>query len=134
MTKPGFTLIEILVAVVIVGIMAAVGFGAFRYFQTAKRTTTQARLATVRSGIEMYKATTNQLPSRLDDLVKKPANVKGWQGDYVGGEDDLKDAWGNEFEYKVNPKGSGHPFELFSYGPEGESGPEDTRVSIWELV
>jgi general secretion pathway protein G len=134
MNKSGFSLIEIVVALFIVGIMAAIGFTAFRYFKTAKVATTKGQLATVRGAIEVYKATTNQLPTRLEDLVKKPANVKGWQGDYVGSEDELKDAWGNEFGYKLNPKGSAHPFELFSYGPEGESGSESDQVSIWEIA
>jgi general secretion pathway protein G len=133
MTKEGFTLIEIIVAIAIVGMLLAGAFGAFRYVQNAKKSTTRSKLITLGGAIEMYKSTTNQLPSRLEDLIEKPANVKHWTGDYVTDEEALKDAWGNEFVYRPNPKNPKNPYELYSYGPEGEMGAEKDQIHLKDI-
>lgn len=131
-TKSGFSLIEILVALVIVGMMAAVGFGALRYLAKTKVTQTKTKMQELRGQVEMYKTQTNQYPSKLEDLVKRPANLKGWDGPYVE-EDSLKDSWGNEFYYRPNEKGAARPYELYSYGSTGEEGDESSRIDIANL-
>ncbi len=127
--KSGFSLIEILVALVIVGMMAAAGFGALRYIERTKVTKTEAALREIQSAINIYQADTNQLPSRLEDLVKRPANVKGWKSPYLE-EDSLKDSWKNEFYYRPNEKGAARPYELYSYGRSGEEGDESNRIDV----
>ncbi len=133
MNKVGFSLIEIVVAIMIIGVMMVGAFSAFKYIGKAKVTKTQAKLSNLRSAIEFYKTSTNLLPTKIEDLLVKPANVKGWTGKFVNDEDELKDAWGNDFVYKVNPKGSAHPYELYSNGPQGEEGAESEAISIWEI-
>lgn len=131
--RSGFSLIEILVALVIVGLMAGIGFGALRYLDRAKITTTEASLRNIQSAIVEYQADTNQLPGKLEDLVKRPANVKGWKLPYAT-EEQLRDSWKNEFYYRPNERSAARPYELYSYGKGGEeSGTEDTKIDVWGL-
>lgn len=130
--KSGFSLIEILVALVIVGMMAALGFGALRYLERTKVTKTEAALRDLQGGIVMYQADTNQLPGKLDDLIKRPANVKGWKSPYAE-ESSLKDSWNNEFYYRPNERGAAHAYELYSYGKGGEEGDDNSRIDVWNI-
>lgn len=133
-TKSGFSLIEILIALAIVGMMAAGGFSLLRYLDRAKVTKTKTQLAAVQSAVEQYQASTNRLPDKLEDLISRPQNVKGWSGPYVNDENDLKDNWGHPFYYRPNSKGSAQAYELYSYGTkEGEESDENKRIDVWSL-
>lgn len=122
--KPGFALIEIIVAIMIIGIMFGVGFGALKYLQSARRTKTMTKLESLKTSVRNYEVNTNEYPNKIEDLMVRPANVKGWQGPYVE-EDELKDSWGNEFQYQRNPRGSKPPYQLYSYG--SSKGPDATE-------
>lgn len=126
--KAGFTLIEIIVAITIVGLMMGLGFGAFRWVATARVNKARTLLAQLNNNIVAYEANTSQWPASLEDLVRKPANVKNWIK--LADEDDLKDPWNREFVYKRNPRGAKPPYELYSYGPTGEEAPESEYISL----
>jgi len=126
--KKGFTLLEILIAVSIVGTLLAI-FGPMVYRQLAQATTKTARLKMdqLKGAINLYHADTQRYPTKLIDLVKKPADPKiaaKWTGPYVE-EDALEDPWGQTFRYKPTP-GTKHPYELYTM-PEDS----DERISAW---
>ena|SRR5581483_6009449 len=125
--KSGFALIEIIVAVMIIGIMFGLGYGALKYVQRARITKTQAKMQELQTDIRNYEANTNEFPSKIEDLVNRPANVKGWQGAYADAED-LKDAWGNEIQYQRNSKGAKPPYTLYSFGPKGPDASENEYI------
>lgn len=134
-TRTGFSLIELVVAILIMGIMGAMIVPkVFSYLKRAKQSATEKTLQTVKGAINLYHQDTQQYPQRLEDLLVRPATIPAnkYHGPYVGNEkntdaetasaeDVPKDAWGAELVYTLKPKGSVPPFELYSYGPNGES-------------
>lgn len=114
-TKQGFTLIEIMIAMLVIGILAAGSFGLYNYWQGRANTmATQQKLQTLKSGIDQFRAAAGSLPKDLSDLVERPQGVKRWSGPYVPEEGNpLEDAWGEDFVYEVKGKNN---YELYSEG------------------
>lgn len=130
--RSGFSFIEILVALTIVGVMGAMGFGLFKYIARAKRTATDTELMNVKLAIDTFNNDTGQYPASLDDLVNKPSDPKiskRWRGPYT--ETENVDGWKHPFVYQLT-KGGAHPYELYSWGPNGEGSPAEEHVSVWE--
>lgn len=126
--QPGFNFIEMMIVIVIIGILASmVGPKVFKLLSGGKKVATQNTLNVIKTGIQSYKMDTSVLPESLQDLMKKPEGVSGWDGPYAGEEDNTgklelkKDEWGGDIIYKKNPKGTTPAFELYSTGdPEKE--------------
>jgi general secretion pathway protein G len=133
-TRSGFTLIEIIVALAIVGIMAVGGFTVFKYLDKAKVSKTKTELSTLRLAIEQYQTDTGAYPVTLQDLQTKPADqkmAKRWEGPYVDKE--VEDGWRHPFAYELKQKGSKPPYELYSWGKDGE-GSTEGHYSVWDLA
>lgn len=133
--QEGFSFIEIVVAVLIMGILAAVvGTGALNYLKRANRNSTISSLNSLSQAIDLYKADTGAYPKQLDELIEAPkgALAKKWQGPYLSKAKTPQDGWGHDFYYKITPGGK-HPYDLYSYGPNGEEGPEEEHISVWEI-
>lgn len=137
----GFTLIEIMVVIVILGILA--GLIVPRIMsrpEEARRTKAALQIRSIEAALKLYKldnglyADTEQ---GLDALVKKPETgtvPKNWkEGGYLDSSKVPKDPWGNQFVY-VMP-GENGDFDLSSYGRDGEKGGEGDNADInsWEL-
>ncbi len=126
----GFTLIEIMV---VLGIIALVlGIVANRLSQGGKQAqikATKILVETVAGKIDTYQLE-NGYPSRLEDLLNKPATAKSWSGPYIK-EADLKDPWGNPLVYKR--PGTHGSFDVYSLGPDGKEGGEgaDSDIGNW---
>jgi general secretion pathway protein G len=90
---------------------------------------TKAQLATVKSAVELYRATINinKYPERLRDLTEKPTTVeaKDWAGPYLSRRGVPEDAWGNTFRYAVPGKHNPQSFDVWSPGPDGRDGTAD---------
>jgi type II secretion system protein G len=135
----GMSIIEISVVLMIIGLMAAMAVGAYRWLGTANISATKSRLQNLKSSIETYKFDGKQYPSRLEDLLRKPADWKqGYYNPagYVDNEGDLDDSWNVRIQYKKNPVSAGsnkRPYELYSWGPNGEGSPQEEWINIWEL-
>ncbi len=129
--RKGFSLIEIVIALAIVGAMAGVGFAAFRYFRLVNINQTKSKLTELQGAINTYKLHTNQYPQQLVDLNAKPQGIKRWQGPYVDDAESLEDGWGQSFVYQVSPKGAEHPYELYSQGNPDDA--QANTISVWEL-
>ena len=124
----GFSLIEIIVVVVLIG--GIVAFAASRILgggDRAKVKLTQAQLQTLAEKIDQYKMDTGALPPSLDALVTAPSGTQGWLGPYAKA-GDLNDQWMHPLQYKV--PGEGKPFELVSYGADGKPGGESVNADI----
>ncbi len=132
--KSGFSLIEIMVAIAIIAIL---GVGAW---QIGSRAMARANKSKAKTTVEMlsteivnFNADTGQYPARLRDLVKRPEDEIGkkWEGPYVPKEEMLVDPWGNPYRYQVTT-GQAHPYELFSFGPNGREAPKVEHISVWD--
>lgn len=128
----GFTLLELLVVVVIIGLLA--GFVAPRYFGQVGKSevnVAKAQIDALEKALDQYRLDTGRYPSAeqgLKALVERPANEPKWAGPYLRKEVPL-DPWGKPYVYKV-PGEKGFDFELVSFGKDGQPGGSGEAADI----
>lgn len=120
--RGGFTLVEIMVVVIIIGVLATlvianvVGQG-----DKARVKTTRAMLAQIGSQLDIFKLDQNRYPDALEELMVQPSYAKDWpQGGYL--REQPVDGWGNKLIYRRGSSTGARPFELMSYGADGQAG------------
>lgn len=128
--QAGFTLLEIIIVLGILGTLMAVLIGGLGSGGTqAKKKETAVKVNNIQASLLKYQAEIGRFPSTaegVEALLNNPGAGAKWSGPYIGAEDDVKDAWGNKFEYELTAKGS----KLVSWGPDGQSGTEDDMTFV----
>lgn len=129
----GFTLIEVMVVVVILGILAAVIIpSVVGKDEQARRTLASTSLSNVANALEMYRLDNHKYPTTqegLEALVNKPASAKVFpQGGYL--KSLPNDPWDNPIQY-VTPGAAGKAYDLYSFGPDGQEGGEGDNADIY---
>lgn len=133
MRTRGMTFIEITIALLIIGgFLAFVMPRLFRALTGSQVNNTKMALSNVKVQVVQYHTDTHQYPNRLRDLVTRPSDARVWKGPYID-EDGLYDGWGNEFVYRQLSAGGKRPFELYSWGPNGDGAPQEEWVNVWDL-
>jgi general secretion pathway protein G len=135
----GFTLIEIMVVIVILGILATLIMPKILDRpEQAKRTAARLQIAHFKSALQLYKLDVGHYPSAgeggLNALVTSPG-VTGWKtGGYLDSDSVPKDPWGNAYVYTC-PGQNGRDFDIISYGPTGQPGGTGTDATIesWNI-
>lgn len=127
----GFSLVEMLVAVAIVGLLVGlVGPAAMRQLQASRVNATEAQIAQLRSALDIYQIDTGRLPSEdlgLGALVNNAgAGVPGWNGPYLRDGKLPLDAWGGDFLYRYN----GEQVQVISLGADGQPGGSGRNADI----
>lgn len=119
----GFTLLELLVVMAIIGLLA--GYVGPRYFAQIGKSEVKAARAQIdalEKALDQYRLDTGHYPSQdqgLAAIIKKPANEPRWDGPYLKKDLPL-DPWGRPFIYKI--PGERGEFELVSLGKDGVAG------------
>jgi general secretion pathway protein G len=136
----GFTLIEIMVVVIIIGLLAAfIVPQVMGRVDEARITKVKGDLQMLETAISMYRLDTARFPTKeqgLLALLKKPEDpaVRNWKpGGYLSRVS--KDPWGNDYRYEY-PGTHGREYDLFSVGPDGQEGTSETdkdNVGNWNL-
>lgn len=132
--QQGFTLIEVMAVIVILGVLAALVVpSVMGKVDTSKIKTTKISMQAIAGELDQFKMDNNRYPSTqegLDALINQPASAKNWpQGGYIKG-GNIKDGWDNDFQY-VSPGSNGRPFDLYSFGGDGKDGGEDNDADIY---
>ena len=119
----GFTLLELLVVMAILGMLAAlVGPQVLNQLGGAKSKSAQIQIRDLEQALELYRLDVGRYPSTNDGLsalVKKPEGVRGWNGSYLKKSEVPADPWGNDYLYRQLDTGS---YEIVSYGGDGMPG------------
>ncbi len=130
--QDGFTLIEVMVVIVILGIMAALVVPNLVGRQDqAQVTAARSDIAAIGNALDLYRLDNNTYPSTeqgLEALIEKPSGFpepRNWRSPYLR-KKLPEDPWGNPYQYLSTDRG----FELFSYGADGQEGGEGTSADI----
>jgi len=128
--KKAFTLIELMLVVIIIGVLASLVVP--RLTGRAERARRIAAEADVKrnipSALDLYEMDTGEYPSDLSALVADSSSVAGWNGPYL--KKFPKDPWGNPYHYKY-PGEHSVDYDLASGGRDGVMGSEDD-ITSWE--
>ena len=125
----GFTLLELMVVIVLVGtLLAVLGSKIIGNKQRGEWKIAQTQLSTLSQKVESYQSDVGSLPDSLDQLVTAPSNATGWLGPYAKA-GDFKDPWQHQIEYH-RPGENNSPYQLISYGVDGKPGGEGVDKDI----
>jgi general secretion pathway protein G len=122
MRQQGFTLLELLVVIVIIGMLAA--FVAPRYFSQVGKSQQQiarAQIDSLDKALVQYRIDTGRYPTQeqgLGALNAQPAGEQQWRGPYLKRNLPL-DPWGTAFAYKIPSNAPDREYDLVSYGKDG---------------
>jgi general secretion pathway protein G len=130
----GFTLLELLVVMVIIGLLA--GYVAPRYFAQVGKSevkATRAQIDAFEKSLEAYRLDVGKYPTTeqgLAALMAAPAGTPNWQGPYLKKSVPL-DPWKNPYQYRQ--PGEHGDFDIYSYGRDGKPGgqKEDADIGNW---
>jgi len=125
-----FTLIELLLVVVIIGVLAAIMLPSFSgRSEEARITRAKTEIeSTLGLALDMFEADTGKYPSTeqgLEALIRKPDGVLNWRGPYIKKSNRFEDPWENTYHYQFPGQQNTFSYDLISSGPDGQLGTED---------
>lgn len=130
--EKGFTLMELLVVLVILGLLGGVvGPRVLKYVGSSKVEVARVQMEDLASGLDLFKLDVGRYPNAsegLQALVEKPGAIAGWNGPYLRKKRVPKDPWGRDYVYRF--PGNGNEFDLFTLGLDGKVGGENENVDI----
>ena len=125
----GFTLVELLIVMVILGLLASiVAPRMFSKVDSAREGTAKAQMQVLATSLDSYRLDIGYYPKSLNDLLT--STNKMWDGPYFPQKIPL-DPWGNEYSYStVSGNESGDIFTLKSFGRDGKPGGEGEDADV----
>ena len=130
-SRDGFTLIELMVVILIIGLLATIVVQNLRSAtDKAKRVKAQADISQIKSALDRYYLDAGSYPTSdqgLPALIAEPTNgndPKDWGGPYI--ERIPPDPWGHPYFYQSD----GNEYLLKSFGADGVEGGEGKNADI----
>lgn len=122
----GFTLVELLIVMVILGLLASlVAPKMFSKIGSSKQGTAKTQMELFSTALDMYRLDMGSYPSELAKL--RASDDPNWQGPYLP-KDIPNDPWGNAYYYRI--PGENAEYDLISYGSDGKEGGNDEASDI----
>ena len=134
--QAGFTLVELLVVMAILVLLASlVAPRVIGYLGSSRAKTSKVQIENLTTSLELFKLDTGRFPSNSDGLsalMKKPVNMRGWNGPYLKGNQLPVDPWGNPYHYRF--PGRFNEFDIYSLGADNQQGGdgENRDVTSWQ--
>jgi general secretion pathway protein G len=134
--RSAFTLVEMLLVVVIIGILAAIVVPHIAgRAEQARETAARADIASFSTALGMFEVDNGFYPkgrAGLQALVQKPGGALNWHGPYLEGKTTVPlDPWQNPYVYECPGKHNPSSFDLMSMGPDGRIGGDDD-ICNWD--
>jgi general secretion pathway protein G len=136
----GFTLIEIMVVIIVLGVLAAlVAPNVFSHVGSAKDAAARSQIELFGAALDAYRLDSDRYPSTvqgLESLRREPLSeprAGNWRGPYLRKEIPM-DPWGRPYEYRSPGVANPWSYDLVSYGRDGQEGGEgeDADIRSWE--
>ena len=132
--EAGFTLLEILVVIAILGLLIGlVAPAALRQLGGAKMSVAKQSIERLGSVLDLYKLDVGSYPTTeqgLQALVDRPTGVSVWNGPYLKGEKVQTDPWNHPYVYREPSIRPNHDYDLCSGGPDNVNGDPGTEGMI----
>ena len=134
----GFTLIEIMAVVLIIGLLSTiVGVSIFAQVDKGRITAASVQIANLESVLELSRMDSARYPTTeqgLDALINEPNDARSYPpGGYLQKRRVPEDPWGNPYEYEQPGQNNPHSFDLWSHGADGNPGGDgvDADIGNW---
>jgi general secretion pathway protein G len=137
--RNGFTLIEIMAVVLIIGLLTTlVGIAIIPQIDKGRVTTARTQIKNLEAALETYRMDNAHFPSSeqgLEALINPPPDVRNFQtGGYLRERRIPEDPWGNPYQYESPGQHNDHSFDLWSFGSDGNPGGEGADADIGNWV
>jgi general secretion pathway protein G len=133
--RQAFTLIELLLVLVILGILAAIVVPKFSgRTEQARITAAKTQIATFKTALDAFEVDNGYYPrgnDGLQELIHQPSNAQNWRGPYLDATEIPLDPWGNPYVFESPGRQLQSAYDLMSMGPDGKLGGEDD-ITNWQ--
>lgn len=128
----GFTLLEMLIVLVVMGLIAAIVTPqVMSMLSGAKSNSAALQIETLSTALNYFQVDVGSYPTTeqgLGALITAPSDIKNWRGPYVRKRQHLSDPWGHPFHYLM--PGQHGPFDLYSLGADGKEGGDGDNADV----
>lgn len=136
--RAGFTLIEIMAVVLIIGLLSTlVGVAIFPQIDKSRVNAARAQLKMLDAALETFRMDSARFPTTdqgLEALIMEPADARNYQpGGYLRERRLPDDPWGNPYLYESPGQNNPHAYDIWSWGADGEAGGSgvDAEIGNW---